>query len=129
MKKHLRTTIAVTLLVMTVLILACAGCSYLPDPTTRTVTPADIAGTYTYVTDDDNVVTVHFNADGTIEIENSAQYSDSGTWTLDGAEISFDIKDRVLASGWYVTDTEDGGFAIMGGEGDPDGWEGMQRVP
>lgn len=129
MKQHLRTTITITLVVITALILACGGCSLMPDPTSRTVTPADIAGIYTYVTDDGNVVTVHFNADGTIEIENSAQYSGSGTWTLDGAEISFHINGRVFVSGWYVTDTEDGGFAILGGEGDPDGWDAMHRVP
>ncbi len=108
--------------------LGCA-CGWLPDPTTRSVTLADLAGRYTY-TVGEQTVTVQLNADGTFEIANSPTLTCSqGTWELNQAEITLECPGKYLVSGWYVTDGAEGAFAILGGEGDPDTWDGLQRVP
>ncbi len=109
--------------------LACQCLPVLPDPTSKTVPLDQIAGNYTYQYND-QTVTVHLNVDGTFEILDSLASSGVGTWQLDGAEITLHYSSPPkLVSGWYVYEDDDGEFAIMGGEGDPDGWSGLRRAP
>lgn len=107
----------------------------LPDPTHKPVSPADIAGAYTYQTDPDETVSVTLNPDGTFGMAGTSGMTGLGTWRLDGAQIvlaytAFSPATRDQPGGWYVYDDQDsGGFAIMGGEGDPDAWPGLSRAP
>jgi hypothetical protein len=96
------------------------------------VTPEDLAGTYTYKYRD-RTVTVYLNADGTFEILGSPSFSGTGVWKIDeGAEIVLvyqEPRSGVLTPGWYVTGgVLWGGFSIIGGEGDPDTWNGLIQV-
>ena len=103
---------------------------FLPGPTSKTVAPADIAGAYTY-TVGDTVVSVTLNADGTFGMADTGGMTALGIWRLDEAQIVLNYtaitsQSREKPGGWYVYDAEDGsGFAIMGGEGDPDAWPGL----
>jgi hypothetical protein len=118
--------VAVGLLAM--LSMACGILPWMPSPTSRPVTMADGAGRWTYGYQD-HMVTVHLNADGTFIIENSPSQSGAGIWSLVGPDIEFAYDDGGRMWGWYIIDRRDGDFAIMGGEGDPDGWGVLARVP
>jgi len=97
------------------------------------MTTADLAGTYTYKYEGETV-TVYLNADGTFKIVNSPSLSGTGTWEI-GEEAAIILKYQephtgVVNPGWYVTGgVLGGGFSIIGGEGDPDTWNGLIRVP
>lgn len=105
--------------------MACRG--FLPDPTSRSVAVADLAGTYTYSYAGSEVL-VHLLADGTFEIANSATYSGTGTWSLDGATLTFEFDAGGTMSGWYVVDGVEGSFDILGGESDPDTWGTLKKL-
>ena len=123
--RHLNALILGLLLVAAVS-WSCGG--LMPDASTRTFKAADLAGTYTY-TYQGTTTTVSLQANGTFQITNSAAYTcKHGSWTLTGSDITLDCQGKYSIHGWYVIDEFSGvGFRIMGGEGDPDSWQGLGR--
>lgn len=113
---------------LAVLSTACGILPWMPSPTSRPVTMADVAGRWTYGYQE-HMVIVQLNADGTFIIENSPESSGVGTWSLVGPDIEFAYDDGARMCCWYIIDRREGDFAIMGGDGDPDGWGGLFRVP
>jgi hypothetical protein len=116
------------LAVLTALRLACGACTYLPSSTERQVKIADIAGIYEYQYNG-RTVTIHLEADGTFEIENSTRRAGHGTWYVDGADIvlNYDEPRPDTIREWYVSESF-GKLEIVGGEADPDLWYFMRKV-
>jgi hypothetical protein len=128
LKQRRRLMICVVLLVA-IINIACL-CIWWPPPTSSEVTPADLAGTYTYQYEG-ITVTVYLNADSTFEIVNSPSFSGGGTWDINQeAEIVLSYQEPTTYTatpGWYVTGgILNGGYSIIGGEGDPDTWNGLR---
>ena len=124
---------SMTVVMLVNLACLCHGCVWWPSATSSKATLADLAGTYTYEYEN-RTVTVHFNADATFEIVDSPSLSGTGTWEIsEEAEIVLKYQEPsvyVANPGWYVTGgILGGGFSIIGGEGDPDTWNGLTRVP
>lgn len=110
----------------------CHSCVLWPPPTSSEITPADLAGTYIYKYEG-KTITVLLNADGTFEIVGSPSFSGTGTWEVDEeAKIVLKYQEPsayTVIPGWYVTGgILGGGFSIIGGEGDPDTWNGLIPV-
>lgn len=128
------------------LMLLVSGCgvAFLPQPTSKTVTPEDIAGTWQYSADfGKTTITLTLNADGSfVQTVNPTGTTDilshSGVWKLDERNrITFT---SVLApsreSGWnaeevhwWVTDGIHTRLAIFGGtHPDPDSWQEFKKL-
>jgi hypothetical protein len=128
-RKSLRTA---GLLLLSVLQIACfcQSCVWWPPPTSADITAADLAGEYTYEYEG-QTVTVYLNDNSTFEIVGSPTLSGSGVWDVGaGAEIVLRYEKPspgIATLGWYVTGWR-GAFSIIGGEGDPDLWNGFVRV-
>lgn len=107
-------------------------CMYWPSPTDSTISSTDLAGTYTYQFEG-GTITVYLNADSTFEIVDSPSLSGEGTWDVnEEAEIVLYYQEPTSYTaipGWYVIGGMLGrSFSIIGGEGDPDLWNGLTRV-
>lgn len=139
------------LIMISGLLLATAGCGQwggLPEPTKKTVTPADAVGVWIYTADYEKTsITLQIKRDGTFRqtVKPAGQakpLSSSGRWTLDGADISLD---KVLthegfsegkgwvpeSANWYFVDHAGGNpsVAIFGGtHPDPDSWREFKKV-
>lgn len=100
----------------------------MPRPTSRPVTMEDVAGRWTYGYQEHDVM-VHLNADGSFVIENSPSWSGAGTWSIDGTDLKFVYDHGLTVFGWYIIDGRGNDFTILGGDGDPDGWGILDRVP
>jgi hypothetical protein len=133
------------------LLLAILGCGQwggLPGPTNKKIAAVDVVGTWAYTADfGKTVITLTINGDGTFQqVVKPAGQKDaitgSGTWKLDGAEITLD---KVLtneghfeqkgwvpdAVSWYLIDCIGGKppVAIFGGtHPDPDSWQAFRKV-
>ena len=134
MSKRHRCTLVCSSIVVAMLSIACLcpGCVWWPPAAASKPAVADLAGTYTYEYEN-RTVTVYFNADATFEIVDSPSLSGTGTWEInEEAEIVLKYQEPsvyVANPGWYVTGgVLGGGFSIIGGEGDPDTWNGLIRV-
>jgi hypothetical protein len=121
-------TLSPVLVALVLIFLIACGSIGLPDRTSRKIAIADVAGTYSLTTDHESAATVQLNTDGTFEITNADEQSGTGTWQLDGAEITLKYGAGKFDHGWYVIDTPDGGLTILGGSGDPDSWHPMKKV-
>jgi len=106
-----------------VALLAGASCNNYTAPagTSRAITVQQLAGTRTVRTVEGVKGTLTLTADGACRL---APYGGglpmAGTWTLDGNTVAVSLATMTL-SGWVI-DSADGpaGFAIYGGDGDPD---------
>ena len=125
-----------------------AGCCFLPAPTKKQATHADVIGTWQYTADfDKTIITIEFKEDGTFRqvvkpTGQSKPLVQDGTWTLDGAHIHLE---NILThagiseqegwvpeeAGWYLIDSTSGKprLAIFGGTfSDPDSWQEFKRI-
>lgn len=100
----------------------------MPRPTSRPVTMEDVAGRWAYGYQEHDVM-VHLNADGSFIIENSPSWSGAGTWSIVGTDLELVYDHGLTYLGWYIIDGRGSDFAIVGGDGDPDGWGILGRVP
>ena len=130
------------------LLLFLAGCCFLPSPTRKKASDADVVGTWQYTADYGNtVITIEFKNDGTFHqvvtpAGQARQLVQNGTWTRNGADI--ELTDVLMEdySGnqkawvaedtfWYLTDATSGKppLVIFGGSfPDPDSWQEFKRI-
>lgn len=131
MMKKRRYVMICTALFVAIINVACL-CAWWPPPASSEVTPAELAGTYTYQYEG-RTVTVHLNTDSTFEIVGSPSFTGRGTWNINQeAEVVLAYQEPATYTaipGWYVTGgVLGGGYSIIGGEGDPDTWNGLTPV-
>lgn len=125
------------------------GCGFaaLPQPTSKTVKPKDIAGTWQYAADYGKTkLTLDVNADGTFlqtvtPTATTNVLSHSGVWKLDErnhltftsvlTHEGFSDKTGWVAeeAHWWVTDGTETKLAIFGGtHPDPDSWQEFKKL-
>ena len=126
------------------------GCCFLPGPTKKKVTRADVIGTWQYTADfEKTIITIEFMADATFHqivkpAGQSKQLTQDGTWNLDGADLhlenaltheGFSEQNGWVpeAAGWWLIDnviSDRPAFVIFGGTcSDPDSWQEFKRIP
>ena len=108
---------------------ALAGCNQsepAPEPTETAAAPmpgAEWVGTYTEAGDNGTTITSVINADGTYTDSDGAELNESGTWSMDGANICFDPEgdaaDQPTRCYVVTTPDENGKFTatLVGGDG------------
>lgn len=117
------------------------GCGHdaLPAPTSKPVTPLDVAGTWRLDLDSPKAtVLLDFRPDGTFtetisRPEGPAQACPGGRWSVRGPYV--DLANYASVSGlhtgsisWYVIDQIGGGRALFGGDfPDPDSFRPLRR--
>ncbi|MFN3158763.1 MAG: hypothetical protein ACE37I_05580 [Rubinisphaera brasiliensis] len=129
------------LCLMGILCLTSCGSYFLPAPTTRPVSIADLAGEWTYepLLDDRARVLLELKPDNTyvqtVTLPQRVQTS-PGRWQIEDGHIKLSAVlgpagdwNQPDHESWRIIDHEEGGhgFAILGGAGDPDLWVILQR--
>ena len=130
------------LLIASLILLTGCGSNFAPSPTSRPVTAANLAGTWTYrpLADSEADVLLELRSDGsytqTVTLPCNVLTS-TGQWGIDGTDLEldgilsdFDDWQTADVASWRIIERDESptGFAILGGAVDPDQWVVLRWV-